>query len=130
MDTSRARRLAVIDLGSNTARLVIFQTIPGYSYRLVDQVLPIATSAVREAANGPIFVQRVAREIGISLQVLDGEREAYYDTIGALNEVPLEAGAVVDIGGGRTDQRRARERLPRRRLPYAGGAGPDRGVCR
>jgi exopolyphosphatase/guanosine-5'-triphosphate,3'-diphosphate pyrophosphatase len=62
----------------------------------VDKILPIATSAVREAANGPLFVQRVAREIGISLQVLGGEREAYYDTIGALDEVPLEAGAVVD----------------------------------
>jgi exopolyphosphatase/guanosine-5'-triphosphate,3'-diphosphate pyrophosphatase len=142
MDTSRARRLAVIDLGSNTSRLVIFRATPGHSYRLVDQVrevvrlrqgmtaegmsesamarafstlrlfkrfcdstrvdkiLPIATSAVREAVNGPVFVQRVAREIGISLRVLDGEREAYYDTIGALNEVPLETGTVVDIGGG------------------------------
>lgn len=142
MDTARARRFAVIDLGSNTARLVVIHAIPGYSYRLVDQVrevvrlrqgmtasglsesamarafstlrlfkhfcdstgvdeiLPIATSAVREAVNGPIFVQRVAREIGISLQVLDGVREAYYDTVGALNEVPLEEGTVVDIGGG------------------------------
>jgi len=142
MDTSSAHRFAIIDLGSNTARLVVMQAIPGYAYRLVDQVrevvrlrqgmtdegmsepamargfsslrlfkrfcdstaadtiLPIATSAVREAANGPVFVDRVAREIGISLQVLDGEREAYYDAIGALNEVPMKEGIVVDIGGG------------------------------
>jgi exopolyphosphatase/guanosine-5'-triphosphate,3'-diphosphate pyrophosphatase len=66
----------------------------------VDRIFAIATSAVREAANGPIFVDRVAREIGLSLQVLDGEREAYYDAIGALNEVPLKDGSVVDIGGG------------------------------
>jgi len=142
MDPSRASRFAVIDLGSNTARLVVMNAIPGYSYRLVDQVrevvrlrkgmteeglsesalargfstlrlfkrfcdstgvdliLPIATSAVREAANGPLFVDRVSREIGISLQVLDGEREAYYDTVGAINEVPLQDGTVIDIGGG------------------------------
>jgi len=142
MDTPRARRVAVIDLGSNTARLVVMRAVPGYSYRLVDQVrevvrlrrgmteeglsesamargfstlrlfkrfcdstgvdliLPIATSAVREAANGPLFVDHVAREIGISLQVLDGEQEAYYDTVGALNEVPLRNGTVIDIGGG------------------------------
>ena len=142
MDASPARRFAVIDLGSNTARLVVIDAIPGYSYRLVDQVrevvrlrqgmtdsgmtepamargfstlrlfkrfcdstdvdkiLPIATSAVREAANGPIFVDRVSREIGIPLQVLDGEQEAYYDAVGALNEVRLSEGTVVDIGGG------------------------------
>ena len=151
MDTSRAGRLAVIDLGSNTARLVIFHAIPGYSYRLVDQVrevvrlregmtdegmsesamarafctlrlfkrfcdntevdeiLSLATSAVREAVNGPIFVQRVAREIGIPLQVLDGEHEAYYNTIGALNEVPLETKTVIDIGGGSVQISDARE---------------------
>lgn len=142
MDISRARRMAIIDLGSNTARLVVMHAVPGYSYRLVDQVrevvrlrqgmteeglsesamargfstlrlfkrfcdstgvdqiFAIATSAVREAANGAIFVDRVSREIGLSLQVLDGEREAYYDAIGALNEVPLKKGIVVDIGGG------------------------------
>ena len=152
METSRPRRMAIIDLGSNTARLVVMHAIPGYSYRLVDQVrevvrlrkgmterglsesamargfstlrlfkrfcdstgvdliLPIATSAVREAANGPLFVDRVSREIGISLQVLSGEREAYYDTVGALNEIPLRAGSVVDIGGGSVQISDVRER--------------------
>jgi len=142
METSRMQRIAIIDLGSNTARLVVMHAIPGYSYRLVDQVrevvrlrkgmtadglsesamargfstlrlfkrfcdstgvdliLPIATSAVREAANGPQFVDRVSRQIRISLQVLGGEQEAYYDTVGALNEVPLQNGTVIDIGGG------------------------------
>jgi exopolyphosphatase/pppGpp-phosphohydrolase len=51
----------------------------------------------------------VAREIGIPLQVLDGEHEAYYNTIGALNEVPLETRTVVDIGGGSVQISDARE---------------------
>jgi len=142
MEDIQSYRIAIIDLGSNTARLIVMNAIPGYAYRLEDEVrevvrlrqgmtkdglseaamargfstlrlfkrfcdstgvntiLPIATSAVREADNGPAFVERVRREIGISLRVLDGEREAYYDTIGALNEVPMTQGFVVDIGGG------------------------------
>jgi exopolyphosphatase/guanosine-5'-triphosphate,3'-diphosphate pyrophosphatase len=60
----------------------------------------MATSAVRVAANGPEFVERVRRGTGLSLQVLSGEREAYYGTLGALNEVEIERGFVVDIGGG------------------------------
>ena len=134
--------IAVIDLGSNTARLVLMHAIPGYSYRLQDEIrevvrlrqgmtaaglsaeaeargfstqklfkrfcesngvnliLPTATSAVREAANGPSFVERVERELGLTLRVLTGQEEAYYGVIGALNEVPFERGFVLDIGGG------------------------------
>ena len=142
MLTNSAQRIGVIDLGSNTARLVILNAIPGHAYRLedeirevvrlrqgmtedgmseaamaralftlrlfkrfcdnypVDLIIPTATSAVRDAANGPPFLQKVAEEIGLELQVLDGEREAFYGTLGALNEVQLGNGYVVDIGGG------------------------------
>ena len=31
-------RVAIIDLGSNTARLIVMQTVPGYAYRLVDEI--------------------------------------------------------------------------------------------
>jgi exopolyphosphatase/guanosine-5'-triphosphate,3'-diphosphate pyrophosphatase len=34
------------------------------------------------------------------LRILDGEREAYYGVIGALNEVSLRDGCILDIGGG------------------------------
>lgn len=136
------QRIGIIDLGSNTARLIVMRALPGYAYRLedeirevvrlrqgmtpaglsddavaramaalrlfkrycdssgVDLIIPTATSAVREAANGPDFVERAARELDLALQVLDGEREAYYATLGALNEVPMSRGFVVDIGGG------------------------------
>ncbi len=145
------QRIAVIDLGSNTARLVVMQAIPGYSYRLVDQIrevvrlrqgmtarglseqaerrafstlrlftrfcesndvdviLPVATSAVRDAANGPEFVARVMEEIGIRLRVLSGEQEAFYGVIGVLNEVPTARGYVLDIGGGSAQISEVRE---------------------
>ncbi len=136
------RRFAVIDLGSNTARLIVMSTVPGYAYNLddeirevvrlregmsksglsaeataralftlrlfkrfcdstgVDEIIATATSAVRDAPNGALFVEHVEKQIGLSLQVLDGEREAYYGTLGALNEVLMSAGYIVDIGGG------------------------------
>ncbi len=142
MLSNQAKRIAVIDLGSNTARLVVLSTILGYAYNLDDEIREVvrlreglnedglseaaigralftlrlfkrfcdgagvskiiatATSAVREASNGPAFVEQVEREIGLSLQILDGNKEAYYGVLGALNEVPLNNGFVVDIGGG------------------------------
>lgn len=137
-----SQRIAVIDLGSNTARLIVMNAVPGHSYRLedeirevvrlrqgmtedglseaamnrafatlrlfkrfcdstqVDEIIAAATSAVRDAANGRTFVERVQHELGLPLRILDGEREAYYSAIGALNDVALRDGAIVDIGGG------------------------------
>ena len=135
-------KVAIIDLGSNTARLVVMHAVPGYSFRLddeirevvrlrqgmtddglsedamtrafstlrlfsrfcqsfaVDLVLPTATSAVREAANGAEFAERVERELGLTLRILTGDEEAYYGVLGALNEVPADEAVVLDIGGG------------------------------
>jgi exopolyphosphatase/guanosine-5'-triphosphate,3'-diphosphate pyrophosphatase len=152
MLSNQAQRFAVIDLGSNTARMVVLSTIPGYAYHLddeirevvrlregmtakglsapavsralftlrlfkrfcdgagVDKIFATATSAVREARNGPFFVDQVERDIGLSLQILDGEKEAYYGTLGVLNEVPLANGYVVDIGGGSAQISEVRDR--------------------
>ncbi len=76
----------------------------------VDTIIPTATSAVRDAANGPGFVERVREELGITLQILDGEREAYYGVVGALNEVSVNDGWVIDIGGGSAQVSRVTDR--------------------
>ncbi|HWO89274.1 MAG TPA: hypothetical protein VNL98_09015, partial [Gemmatimonadales bacterium] len=44
--------------------------------RGVARIAIVATSAVRDAANGAEFVERVKHEIGIPLEVIDGETEA------------------------------------------------------
>lgn len=140
--TTAGCRIAVIDLGSNTVRLIALSAVPGFSFRLEDEirevvrlrqgmtddglsgeavarglstlrlfkrfcdstgtdvVLATATSAVRDAANGDHFVERARAEFGLDVQVLDGEREAYYGAIGALNDTGLRDGAILDIGGG------------------------------
>ena len=42
MDNNQPKRIAVIDLGSNTTRLIIMETKLGFSYRLVDEVREVA----------------------------------------------------------------------------------------
>jgi exopolyphosphatase/guanosine-5'-triphosphate,3'-diphosphate pyrophosphatase len=66
----------------------------------VDLVLATTTSAVREAANGKSFLEVVKKETGLSLEILAGDREAYYGVLGAINEIPTRESYVVDIGGG------------------------------
>jgi exopolyphosphatase/guanosine-5'-triphosphate,3'-diphosphate pyrophosphatase len=68
----------------------------------VDKLLVVATSAVREAANGEDFLERVGGEIGFYPQVVSGEEEARLIYLAALHSVNLEGRrtVVVDIGGG------------------------------
>ena len=42
----------------------------------VDDLLPFATSALRDATNGPELLSAIERETGVALQVLSGEDEA------------------------------------------------------
>lgn len=44
--------------------------------RGVADLLPFATSAIRDAANGPQVLRRVRKRTGVALQVLSGEDEA------------------------------------------------------
>ena len=68
----------------------------------VEDVLPFATSAVREATNGEQVLARVARETGVALQVLSGEDEARLTFLAVRRWFGWSAGRllVLDIGGG------------------------------
>lgn len=68
----------------------------------INQVFAFATSAVRNATNGPDFVHKVKEQLGIQIHVISGEEEAQliYEGIhfsGALDEHPS---LMMDIGGG------------------------------
>jgi exopolyphosphatase/guanosine-5'-triphosphate,3'-diphosphate pyrophosphatase len=68
----------------------------------VDKLLAVATSAVREAANGEDFLERVGGEIGVWPRVVSGAEEARLIYLAALHSIHLEGqrALVVDIGGG------------------------------
>jgi exopolyphosphatase / guanosine-5'-triphosphate,3'-diphosphate pyrophosphatase len=60
----------------------------------------VATSAIRDAANRDPFVAEVQRRTGLTITVLSGEDEARLALLGAVAGLPVEGGAVVDLGGG------------------------------
>lgn len=67
-----------------------------------DELLPFATSALREAANGGEIISEINREFDIDLQVLSGEEEAQITFLAARRWYGWSSGRllVVDIGGG------------------------------
>ncbi len=81
------------------------------------------TSAVREASNRNAFVTLVRERAGLELEVVDGEREARLDALGALAELGDEVrdGLLVDIGGGSTELVRIENGAPTRGRSFAVG---------
>ncbi|WP_439576218.1 Ppx/GppA phosphatase family protein [Elioraea sp.] len=137
------RRLGVVDLGSNSVRLVVFEgltrnpqvvfnekSILGLGrglqgtgrlneeaigdcitvlerYSVVaaamraDPVEVLATAAVRDALNGPAFVEMLRRRFpALPIRVLDGDEEAWISAEGVLCGIPEADGVLGDLGGG------------------------------
>jgi len=71
----------------------------------VDAYRATATSAVREAKNGATLVERVRREAGIELEVIEGIEEARLIELAVGRKVELaeRIALLVDVGGGSTE---------------------------
>jgi exopolyphosphatase/guanosine-5'-triphosphate,3'-diphosphate pyrophosphatase len=134
-------RMAIIDIGSNSIRLVVYQgrgraplvlfnekVMAGLGRGLaetgklnpdaakrgiaalarfrdilvdmrVDHIQTVATAAARDASNGPAFLEKV-EALGLSVELLSGEREAQMAAYGILAGMPDADGIVGDLGGG------------------------------
>jgi exopolyphosphatase/guanosine-5'-triphosphate,3'-diphosphate pyrophosphatase len=157
--------IAVIDVGSNSGRVVVYQLRPdGHlpilassraSLRLVRDLrdrnalgpqamkrtldtlhdfraiavgsgarhlVAAATSAVRDAANGPALLEAVREELGIELRILSGREEAEYGFIGAVRGVDVDDGALLDVGGGSIQLASFRSRRLRRAWSFPLGS--------
>lgn len=68
----------------------------------VSRVLAMATSAIRNAENGPAFIQKIKERFGYAIQTISGELEAGLIFEGAKRAFPNshETFLVMDIGGG------------------------------
>jgi exopolyphosphatase / guanosine-5'-triphosphate,3'-diphosphate pyrophosphatase len=66
----------------------------------LSQTLAVATSAVRDAPNGPDFVRQVERATGVLLRVISGAEEARYAYLGVVSAWELDRALVSDLGGG------------------------------
>jgi exopolyphosphatase/guanosine-5'-triphosphate,3'-diphosphate pyrophosphatase len=158
------QRLGIVDLGSGTARLVVYAYAPGKHFRLVDEIREtvrlgeglatqgrlsksgmqralsalklyadfaqateldelriIATSASRDAENGPEFMQEV-RKLGLQVQVLSGQDEARYGVLAVANSFNFPDAWVMDLGGGSAQLSRMEGRTYREGRAYPLGA--------
>jgi exopolyphosphatase/guanosine-5'-triphosphate,3'-diphosphate pyrophosphatase len=68
----------------------------------INEIRAIATSAVREAANGRSFIREVARQHKVNIEVISGDEEAQlaFRTASRHFDFQGRPTAVVDIGGG------------------------------
>lgn len=70
-----------------------------------EQIVAVATSAVREAPNGRAFLQRVDSELGLFVNLISGQEEARRIYLGVLSgmEFNNQPHIIIDIGGGSTE---------------------------
>ena len=150
------RRLGIIDVGTNSAHLVIGRLRPDGTFRVlrreraltrlgdgglvtgrltapaqrrvmavlarhaallrrfrVEEVDAVATSAVREAANGRAFVRRVRARLRLPLRILSGREEARLIGLGvAQARRARQAALILAIGGGSAQVIQGRGRRP------------------
>jgi exopolyphosphatase/guanosine-5'-triphosphate,3'-diphosphate pyrophosphatase len=87
-----------IDAGVRT--LAAFRTLA--ERQGVSRITAVATSAVREAANGGDFIKKVETDVGLRVKVIPGREEARLIYLGVRHAVDLSGKPtlIVDIGGG------------------------------
>jgi exopolyphosphatase / guanosine-5'-triphosphate,3'-diphosphate pyrophosphatase len=138
--------IAVVDLGTNSTRLLVAEVVDGRVKELdrrstvtrlgegvdasgrladgaiervfatlgeyrelidrhgADPVVAVATSAVRDSANGEEFRTAMRERFGIDAQIISGDQEARLTFLGATAGRPPETSTlVIDIGGGSTE---------------------------
>ncbi len=71
----------------------------------VQKVFSFATSAIRDAKNGREFTAKAEQITGISIEIIDGNREAelIYEGVRQTLDMGAEPSLIMDIGGGSTE---------------------------
>lgn len=73
----------------------------------VDNIHVTATSAVRDAQNRSVFLQKIKEDTGLEVEVLNGLEEARFTFVGALSVLEKDFSSqkkvIIDIGGGSTE---------------------------
>ncbi len=66
----------------------------------ISDIRALATAAVRDAANGPQFLELAEQAIGCPITLLTGPREAQLAALGVVSSIYQPDGVVGDLGGG------------------------------
>lgn len=80
----------------------------------VARIRAVATSAVREAANGGEFVRRVQDQVGLRVKVIPGREEARLIHLGVAHAIDLsgDPALLMDVGGGSVEITLTRDGKP------------------
>jgi exopolyphosphatase/guanosine-5'-triphosphate,3'-diphosphate pyrophosphatase len=91
----------------------------------VDDILPTATSAIREATNGIDVLARIEHNVGVRLRVLSGEDEARITMLAVRRWFGWSAGEILlfDIGGGSFEIAQGADEYPEVSVSLPLGAG-------
>ena len=115
--TELDRRTTVTRLGdgleatgrlSDAAMARVSEALAGYREALdelgAERMVAVATSAMRDAANGPEFRDEIERRFGLDARTISGDEEARLTFLGATAGRGADAAMlVIDIGGGSTE---------------------------
>ena len=66
----------------------------------VQEVVAVATSAIRDARNGDELLEEIRRTTGLEARVISGREEAHYGWLAIANSTTIVDGFGLDIGGG------------------------------
>ena len=87
-----------------------------------DDVHVVATSAIREAANGEQFLEQAQAATGLTIETLSAQDEARFGYVAAINTTTLTDGVVLDLGGGSLQLIEVHDRHAGRIASFALGA--------
>ncbi|MBP0027125.1 Ppx/GppA phosphatase family protein [Roseofilum sp. Guam] len=70
-----------------------------------DEIVAVATSAVRESPNGRDFLKQIKSELGLEINLISGPEEARRIYLGVLSGMDFQGlpHTIIDIGGGSTE---------------------------
>ncbi len=70
-----------------------------------DKIIATATEAARVAQNAPEFFEKIENELGVKINIITSEAEAYFSTKGILFDTKFENEVItiMDIGGASTE---------------------------
>lgn len=88
---------------------VVERFVRGVRREYQPRVLAVATSAVRDATNRRALIEKLRREVGVTVRVLSGEEEARLGAQAALWSLSFRDGVVADLGGGSLQLTQIRE---------------------
>ncbi len=93
-------RLSEEGIGRGLETLEVFEHFRAAHGLGADAVHAVATSAIRDAANGELFLKAARAASGLNIEVISDEDEARFGYIAAINSSTMTDGFVLETGGG------------------------------